>query len=756
MSYQALYRVWRPQTFDELVGQDMIGQTLRNAIKNNQLSHAYLFAGPRGTGKTSAAKILAKAVNCPYSEDGNPCNECETCRGIQSGEISDVIEIDAASNNGVDEIRDLRDKVRYAPTVAENKVYIIDEVHMLTTGAFNALLKTLEEPPAHVFFIMATTEPHKIPATILSRTQRFDFQRIQDDDLVGRMEHILNYEKKEYEAEALAIIARASNGGMRDSLSLLDQALSFSNQKVDTEVALLVSGSFAQTMYKAYIQALYNEETAKALELLAEQFQEGKQAHRFIEELILFSRDVLLSLYSGKNQTLLTENEFEPLKNNIDPDYYYLLIDYLNQAQNQMRFSSQPEVYLEVMTVQLSQAKSAPLHLSASTTQEEVTAQATSPGPVMDEVRRLEEQLSALQQQLTGQQKIIADLNKKLTSQEAGFTFKESSQAKVDAPVDDPADTEEELVPREKPRFAPQEYQVDLHHIYDVLNRATRQHLAAARHKWEAILADLNPQQRAKLTGTKPLAAGPNAVLIAFNNQVFCAMVQYDQELKDILANLASRHLNESVHFTFIVEEDWARVRQNYKLLFDQNKGAPVPLPEPLADFPSNIKVDNPAEVSDEEEKEKPENQTEIQSQTTEPFKDHSPSVLTQATESTAEESSTGLASIKALVPEAASNVAELFGRSQQNQAENDENQAEETEEIPQAEGQIGFFETADSTEDYLKKKEMNTKDSRDSGSLESEEAAQLTSELDVEKMEIIQKAVDLFGNDKVNIYLDR
>ena len=265
MSYQALYRVWRPQNFDQLVGQGMIAETLKNAIKNEQLSHAYLFTGPRGTGKTSAAKILSKAVNCQNQVDGNPCNECELCVAITAGQVSDVIEIDAASNNGVEEIRDLRDKVRYAPTQASYKVYIIDEVHMLTTGAFNALLKTLEEPPAQVLFILATTEPHKIPATIMSRTQRFDFQRLKDRDITTHMAHILDEYQVDFEDEALAIIARAANGGMRDSLSLLDQALSFNNEELTTQTAPQVSGSFDQMTYVKYILALYQREVEEAL-----------------------------------------------------------------------------------------------------------------------------------------------------------------------------------------------------------------------------------------------------------------------------------------------------------------------------------------------------------------------------------------------------------------------------------------------------------------------------------------------------------
>ena len=216
MSYQALYRVWRPQRFRDLVGQQIVSTTLKNAIITKKISHAYLFAGPRGTGKTSAAKIFAKAVNCHHQTDGEPCNKCELCQAITAGQLNDVIEIDAASNNGVEQIRDIRDKVKYAPTQADYKVYIIDEVHMLSTGAFNALLKTLEEPPANVIFILATTEPHKIPLTIISRVQRFDFRRISAKDAFERMKYILDQKKVSYQEDALWVIANAAEGGMRD------------------------------------------------------------------------------------------------------------------------------------------------------------------------------------------------------------------------------------------------------------------------------------------------------------------------------------------------------------------------------------------------------------------------------------------------------------------------------------------------------------------------------------------------------------
>ena len=238
MEYQALYRAFRPQKFSDVVGQHHVTKTLQNAITRNKESHAYLFSGPRGTGKTSIAKIFAKALNCQYETDGEPCNECELCVSITDGSANDVIEIDAASNNGVDEIRNIRDKVKYAPAEAEFKVYIIDEVHMLTTGAFNALLKTLEEPPAHAIFILATTEPHKIPATIISRTQRFDFKSLDIEEITERLEFVAQQENTAYDKEALSYIARIAEGGMRDALSIMDQVIAFSSDEITMQDAV--------------------------------------------------------------------------------------------------------------------------------------------------------------------------------------------------------------------------------------------------------------------------------------------------------------------------------------------------------------------------------------------------------------------------------------------------------------------------------------------------------------------------------------
>ncbi len=535
MSYQALYRVWRPQSFDELVGQKMIAETLANAVNHQQLSHAYLFTGPRGTGKTSAAKILSKAVNCLNPQNGNPCNKCEVCQAITQGQAADVIEIDAASNNGVEEIRDIRDKVRYAPTIAKYKVYIIDEVHMLTTGAFNALLKTLEEPPSHVIFILATTEPHKIPATIISRTQRFDFQRIHNQDLIARMEYILNHNQVNYEIEALEIIARTANGGMRDSLSLLDQALSY-RENLTIESALQVSGSISHQEYVRYIEDVFVGEGYDALKIVQEASQKGKQASRFIEELILFARDILLSAHTKQNYTLLPNEELTDLLAKVDVNFYFKMIDQLNQAQNQMRFSNQPDLYLEVITVQL--AQNAEIKSDEGTHSEAFIK-------LNNKIIALEEKINVLEQQLK----------------------------QTPLPTSKPNRFE---APRVRPQIAQQEYQQMTEKIYDVLDQATRAHITRLKQEWPMILSMIAPQERVKFNGTVPLAAGPGVALISFSNVSFCGLVQHDQALEQQLINVTEKRLGESMVFVYIIESEWRTVRNDYKILREKNGGKPL------------------------------------------------------------------------------------------------------------------------------------------------------------------------------------
>lgn len=341
MSYQALYRKYRSQRFDEMVGQEVVARTLKNAIITDQISHAYLFSGPRGTGKTSAAKIFAKAINCPNQTDGEPCNTCEICQAVTNGSLEDVIEMDAASNNGVEEIRDIRDKSTYAPSRAKYKVYIIDEVHMLTTGAFNALLKTLEEPTENVVFVLATTEIQKIPATILSRVQRFAFRAITSHDITQHLSEVLTAEGVSFDEAAVALIANAADGGMRDALSTLDQALSFAENGLTLDVALLVTGAISKQALDAYITAIADQQVEDALTQLDTIFADGKNMIRFTEDLMSHFRDMLLD---------------ETPTVNVSKAQVFAWIDIATETLQTLKNTTQEKIAADVMTMRLSEA----------------------------------------------------------------------------------------------------------------------------------------------------------------------------------------------------------------------------------------------------------------------------------------------------------------------------------------------------------------------------------------------------------------
>jgi len=357
MTYLALYRAWRPQSFQDIVGQEHITTTLQNALREKRFSHAYLFSGPRGTGKTSTAKILAKAVNCEKGPSEEPCNQCNTCQRITEGSVLDVVEIDAASNRGVEEIRDLREKVKFAPTETRYKVYIIDEVHMLTTEAFNALLKTLEEPPPHVIFILATTEPHKLPLTIISRCQRFDFRRITVEKMVDRLAHIANSEGFTLEKDALSIISRNAEGGMRDALSLMDQILSFSDHHITVEDVLKVIGTASYQAFSRLAKAIFENNIVTVLNITYDLIQEGKEPEKMLEDLLYYYRDLLLyksapSLDEVKDKVILDE-EFPEIAQNYEDEQLYLVIETLNQYLQEMKKTNQRRIILDLALVKI-------------------------------------------------------------------------------------------------------------------------------------------------------------------------------------------------------------------------------------------------------------------------------------------------------------------------------------------------------------------------------------------------------------------
>ena len=510
MEYQALYRAFRPQSFGEVVGQKHITQTLRNAIKRDKESHAYLFSGPRGTGKTSIAKIFAKALNCPNGVDGEPCNECHLCQTITDGSANDVIEIDAASNNGVDEIRNIRDRVKYAPSEAKFKVYIIDEVHMLTTGAFNALLKTLEEPPVHAVFILATTEPHKIPATIISRTQRFDFKAIELQEIVDHLKYVAENQNIEYDTEAVEYIARAAEGGMRDALSIFDQVIAYSGDKITLDDAVMITGGIKTEDLNEWMKLVETQNTKDAFLKYHQFIDEGKDPVRLVHELLYFLRDVILMKHSNEideNTAFVT----------LDDSVIYDLIEILNDAMVMMRYSVNVSVHLEVVIVKMVQA--------LNKTEAQISTISD------DEIRRLEAQIKILEQRL-----------------EAGGAARPERKR------------------TETPRRNRNVFSVEK--IKEVLDRANREDLEKLKREWPNVYNKIeeldNQPLRALIKDSEPVAASETQVLIMFQSDVHSELINNDDEKKRELENLIPSIIGKKVRVVGVPESSWQQVRQEY------------------------------------------------------------------------------------------------------------------------------------------------------------------------------------------------
>ena len=513
--YQALYRKYRSQTFSQLVGQDVVAKTLKQAVEQEKISHAYLFSGPRGTGKTSVAKIFAKAMNCPNQVDGEPCNNCYICQAVTDGSLEDVIEMDAASNNGVDEIREIRDKSTYAPGLARYKVYIIDEVHMLSTGAFNALLKTLEEPTQNVVFILATTELHKIPATILSRVQRFEFKSIKTKDIKEHIHYILDKENISSEPEAVEIIARRAEGGMRDALSILDQALSLTQGNcLTTAISEEITGTISLRALDNYVVALSHQDISKALECLNFLFENGKSMTRFVTDLLQYLRDLLIVQTGGENthhSAIFEENL------SISQDSLFEMIALATKSLADMKASLQPKIYAEMMTIRLGEIKSEPV----------------LPIAVEGEIAALKQEVACLKQELAnigaGSQQI--------------------------SPVPS------------RPTATKSVYRVDRNKVQAILQEAVdnpdlaRQNLIRLQNAWKEIIESLAGPDKALLVGSQPVAANENHAILAFESSFNAGQTMKRDNLNTMFGNILSQAAGFSPEILAISMDEWKEVR---------------------------------------------------------------------------------------------------------------------------------------------------------------------------------------------------
>ena len=606
MSYKALYRSYRPQTFGEVAGQEHIVTTLKNAIKENRISHAYLFAGPRGTGKTTVAKLLAKALNC--TGENPPCDQCPNCKAITVGEHPDVIEIDAASNNGVDEVRDLIDKVKYAPINGKYKVYIIDEVHMMSTGAFNALLKTLEEPPAHIVFVLATTEPHKILPTIISRCQRFDFKKVENHDIISRLEYVLKSENKKYELPALESVAKLAEGGMRDALSILEQCLAYNNE-LTVESVNMVYGLLSMDNKISFIKQLLSKDIKGVLTSLDNMLSGSIDIKRLTFDLVDVLKDTIIYKNTQDVSILfvLTQQDVDNLAPYILVEEAFEIIDILIEASSHYSQSLDANTYFELAMLKICNRikEENKLAIDNSKAIEQVNIL-----PVKDTAKAIPvvEETDSLPEEVIEDEIIEEELNKGVIEYDP--EIEESIPEELKAKADDITET---VVPEEVAEGtletvisnsdvslpvgedisqeideyiivnkSPENIEVSFSDILNILVQADRRVLNDIKEKWTVIARyrfNLNTAKFASmLCDGKPVAAAPGGIIVAFEHQPNVNEVNETQNYYQ-LKNFLKEVLGENYDFIAIKNSLWPDMRSKY---IDMNRAGTLPAPEPI------------------------------------------------------------------------------------------------------------------------------------------------------------------------------